>query len=154
METQQREILTATDKWIEWMIQSEMANERAKEQSYKVGNSDRRIHYNLWSNHYFHVLCNVGVLNVFAVCTWIPYAMHFHSFIHSHGRLVVRSIGSVRSFVSKSQPVFIGDISFRCDIVFALIEIDLIKYRLFIWFCVHNIAICTNPYFFYFMELF
>lgn len=106
-----------------------MANGRAKEQSYKVGNSDRRIHYNLWSNHYFHVLCNVGVLNVYAreyrmQCISIHY--------HSHGRSVVRSIGSVCSFVSKSQPVFIGDISFRCDIVFALIEIDLIKYRLFI----------------------
>lgn len=87
-------------------------------------------------------------MHVNTVCNAFPFII-IRTDARSLGRSVVRSIGSVCSFVSKSQPVFIGDISFRCDIVFALIEIDLIKYRLFIWFCVHNIAICTNLYIFF-----
>lgn len=92
------------------MKQNEMANERAKEQSYKVGNSDRRIHYNLWSNHYFHVLCNVGVLNVYAR----EYRMQCIS-IHSHGRSVARSfersVQFVHSLVKVSQFSLVTSVS-------------------------------------------
>lgn len=100
--------------------------DREREYEIQIGNSDR-IHYNLWPEHYFHVLCNVGVLECVCICDAHPFIFGF-----------------------KSQLVFIGDISFRCDIVFALIEIDLIKFRLFIYVYdfVNNIARCAWVYFY------